>query len=57
MTYNEAMIAFDKLDDEDPEVSHREAELILLQFLRTNGQIQIADRFEQKRRQIGFWYA
>ena len=57
VTYFEAMSALANLPDDDPEASHREAELILLAFLRTNGHPQIADRFEETRRRIGFWYA
>ena len=57
MTYNEAMQSLAALPDDDPERGHREAELILLQFMRTNGHPQIAERFEETRRRIGFWYA
>lgn len=55
--YHEAMSKLAKLDDTDPARSHREADLIILDYLRAIGEPQIALAFEDARRRIGFWYA
>ena len=57
MNYEQAMKAFRKLDEDDPAAAHREAELILIGWLRANGQPQLATAFEDARRRVGFWYA
>lgn len=46
-----------ELDESDPEGTHREAELIVMDFLRRNGYPCVAEAFEHKRREVGFWYA
>ena len=43
--------------DGDPETSHSMADEILLDYLKSIGDVSLADAFERARKRIGFWYA
>lgn len=42
---------------EGPEDSHREADQLVLDFVRQIGHANVAEAFEECRRKNGFWYA
>ncbi len=57
MTEYEAIGKLDKMQRDDPEKYHWEADEIVLEFLRAHGHSGIADAFEAARDRVGFWYA
>ena len=57
MTELEAIKKLNELSSGDPEVSHTQADDIVLEFLRSNGHHELVDAWEEAEARIGFWYA
>lgn len=46
-----------ELDGRDSEACHKQADQILLAFLRANGNAAVADAWEEAKSRVGFWYS
>lgn len=57
MTPQEAIQKLNAFQDGDPEVTHGDADDILLAVLRSNGLSEVADAWDACRDRVGFWYA
>ena len=57
MTEDDAIKALQALTREDQELSHLDADNIVVDFLRSNGYPALAGMFETTRDRVGFWYA
>lgn len=58
MTKDEAVAKLQAIPKGDPEAAHGDADGVLLEFLRTNNNKEIADAWNDvATRNGGFWYA
>lgn len=56
MTDDRAIALLESIDLDDAEQAHIEADRLLLQFLETNGHLEVANAYRRVREQAGFRY-
>lgn len=56
MTPDQAITFLESIDLDDSEQAHIEADRLLLQFLETNGHLEVANAYRRVREQAGFRY-
>ncbi len=57
MKIDDAIEQLNALTDENPERAHKQADEIIVEAMRENGMIDLANAYVSARERVGFWYA